>query len=71
MHAAKGLEWEHVFIVGVTEGFIPISHAKTDATIAEENRLLYVGVTRAKKSLMLSWSGQPSRFIDLVKSRND
>jgi len=71
MHAAKGLEWEHVFIVGVTEGLIPISHAKTDAAIAEENRLLYVGVTRAKKSLMLSWSGQPSRFIDLVKSRND
>jgi len=67
IHAAKGLEWEHVFIVGMNEGYMPISYAKTDAEIAEENRLLYVGVTRAKQNLMLSWNGQASRFISLLR----
>lgn len=67
IHAAKGLEWDHVFIVGLNEGYLPISYAKTDAQIAEENRLLYVGVTRAKKTLMLSWNGNPSRFVNLLQ----
>ncbi|MEN9747717.1 MAG: hypothetical protein RLZZ603_409, partial [Actinomycetota bacterium] len=67
IHAAKGQEWENVFIVGVNEGYLPISYAKTEPQIAEENRLFYVGVTRAKKQLMISWSGTPSRFINLLR----
>jgi len=69
MHAAKGLEWDHVFIVGVSEGLVPISHAKTASALAEENRLLYVGVTRAKQSLMITWSGAESRFVSLLRPR--
>lgn len=68
IHAAKGLEWDHVFIVGANEGYLPISYAKTEAQIAEENRLLYVGVTRAKKTLMISWNGAESRFISLLRA---
>jgi DNA helicase-2/ATP-dependent DNA helicase PcrA len=67
MHAAKGLEWDYVFLVGVNEGYVPISYAKTEAEIAEENRLLYVGVTRARQQLMISWNAQPSRFINLLR----
>jgi len=67
IHAAKGLEWDHVFIVGVSEGYLPITYAKTEPQIAEENRLLYVGVTRARKTLMISWSGTESRFINLLR----
>jgi DNA helicase-2/ATP-dependent DNA helicase PcrA len=67
IHAAKGQEWDNVFIVGVNEGYLPISYAKTDAQIAEENRLFYVGVTRAKKQLMISWNGATSRFINLLQ----
>jgi DNA helicase-2/ATP-dependent DNA helicase PcrA len=67
IHAAKGLEWEHVFIVGASEGYLPISYAKTEPEIAEENRLLYVAVTRAKKSLMISWVGTPSRFVSQLQ----
>ena len=68
IHAAKGLEWDHVFVIGLNEGYLPISYAKTDAEIAEENRLLYVAVTRAKKSLMLSWNSTPSRFVAQLQS---
>jgi DNA helicase-2/ATP-dependent DNA helicase PcrA len=68
LHAAKGLEWDNVFLLGLNEGYLPISYAKTDAEIAEENRLLYVGITRAKKSLMLSYNGHsPSRFLALLQ----
>lgn len=68
LHAAKGLEWDNVFLMGLNEGYLPISYAKTDSEIAEENRLLYVGITRAKKSLMLSFNGQsPSRFLALLQ----
>ena len=56
IHAAKGLEWSQVFLIGLTEGYLPISYAKSDIEISEERRLLYVGVTRAKKSLELSWA---------------
>ena len=69
IHAAKGLEWDHVFLMGVQEGYLPISYAKTDIDVAEENRLLYVGVTRAKKSLMISWSGVASRFVKLLQQQ--
>ncbi|MEV5278239.1 ATP-dependent DNA helicase UvrD2 [Streptomyces sp. NPDC051994] len=56
LHAAKGLEWDAVFLVGLTEGMMPITYAKTDEQVEEERRLLYVGVTRARVHLALSWS---------------
>jgi len=57
MHAAKGLEWDVVFLVGLTEGTLPIQHADGDeAAIEEERRLLYVGVTRARRVLHMSWA---------------
>ncbi|MCB5908798.1 ATP-dependent DNA helicase UvrD2 [Streptomyces pinistramenti] len=56
LHAAKGLEWDAVFLVGLTEGMMPITYAKTDEQVEEERRLLYVGVTRARRHLGLSWS---------------
>ncbi|MEC4018341.1 ATP-dependent DNA helicase UvrD2 [Streptomyces sp. H27-D2] len=56
LHAAKGLEWDAVFLVGLTEGMMPITYAKTDEQVEEERRLLYVGVTRARLHLGLSWA---------------
>jgi DNA helicase-2/ATP-dependent DNA helicase PcrA len=74
LHAAKGLEWDTVFLPGLTEGALPIVYAQTADAIEEERRLLYVGVTRARQRLFLSWSQarepggrrnrSPSRFID-------
>ena len=74
LHSAKGLEWDAVFLVGLTEGMVPITYAKTDEQVEEERRLLYVGVTRARAHLCLSWAlarspggragRQPSRFLD-------
>ncbi|MFB7259462.1 ATP-dependent DNA helicase UvrD2 [Streptomyces nojiriensis] len=74
LHAAKGLEWDAVFLVGLTDGMIPITYAKTDEQVEEERRLLYVGVTRARIHLNLSWavsrapggraSRRPSRFLN-------
>lgn len=70
IHAAKGLEWQHVHVCGLAEGLLPISHATSLAEIDEERRLLYVAITRAQRSLSLTWarsSGhavrQPSRFL--------
>ncbi|MFC8388542.1 MULTISPECIES: ATP-dependent DNA helicase UvrD2 [unclassified Streptomyces] len=73
LHSAKGLEWDVVFLVGVAEGMMPITYAKTDEQIEEERRLLYVGVTRARERLQLSWAlsrspgsrpnRRPSRFL--------
>ncbi len=56
LHAAKGLEWDAVFLVGLSDGLMPISLAEGWEAIAEERRLLYVGVTRARRHLVLSWS---------------
>ena len=57
LHAAKGLEWQAVFLVGIAEGTLPILHADGDeAAVEEERRLFYVGVTRAREHLWLSWS---------------
>ncbi|WP_424184499.1 ATP-dependent DNA helicase UvrD2 [Actinokineospora sp. G85] len=57
LHAAKGLEWDAVFLVGLVDGTMPIQHADGDnAAIEEERRLLYVGVTRARVHLSLSWA---------------
>jgi DNA helicase II / ATP-dependent DNA helicase PcrA len=66
LHSAKGLEWESVYIAGVSEGLLPIVYAKTEHGVDEERRLFYVGITRARRRLRLSWAGpnrQPSRFL--------
>ena len=74
LHAAKGLEWDAVFLVGLSEGLMPISLAEGWEAVEEERRLLYVGVTRAREHVHLSWSRsrtpggrgsrKPSRFLD-------
>jgi DNA helicase-2/ATP-dependent DNA helicase PcrA len=56
LHSAKGLEWEAVFLVGLAEGLVPISLADTPDDVAEERRLLYVGITRARRHLQLSYA---------------
>jgi len=78
LHAAKGLEFESVFVVGLEEGLLPHSRSLSDeAALEEERRLCYVGMTRAKERLHLSWArsrqvfGQrrttePSRFLDEI-----
>lgn len=73
-HAAKGLEWDTVFLCGLQDGTLPITYADTPAAIEEERRLLYVGMTRARRELLLSWSlsrnpggrasRKPSRFLE-------
>jgi DNA helicase-2/ATP-dependent DNA helicase PcrA len=63
LHRAKGLEFEAVFLPRLQEKELPIRQAKTEEQVAEERRLLYVGLTRAKRFLWLSWSGKPSRFL--------
>jgi DNA helicase-2/ATP-dependent DNA helicase PcrA len=77
LHAAKGLEWDVVFLPGLSDGNVPIVHAQTDEAVEEERRLLYVGVTRARQRVYLSWSltrsaggrrsRKPSRFLDGVR----
>lgn len=73
LHAAKGLEWDHVHLIGVAEGLLPISYATTFEQVDEERRLAYVGITRAGRTLSLSWSRgvrerQPSRFLREIGS---
>ena len=66
LHAAKGLEWEHVFLMGVSDGILPLENNSTtgdQASIDEERRLFYVGITRAKTDLRLSYRGKASRFL--------
>jgi DNA helicase-2/ATP-dependent DNA helicase PcrA len=63
LHGAKGLEFEAVFLPRVQERELPIRAAKSDEEIAEERRLLYVGMTRAKRHLAITWSGRASRFV--------
>lgn len=75
LHAAKGLEWDVVVIVGCSEGLLPISFADTPDAVEEERRLLYVGITRARRELLLTWSSgragarsarSASRFLQAV-----
>jgi DNA helicase-2/ATP-dependent DNA helicase PcrA len=67
LHAAKGLEWERVFLIGVSESILPFDSGNTGPenqnAINEERRLFYVGITRAKKDLRMSYRGEPSRFL--------
>ncbi|MEP6478323.1 MAG: ATP-dependent helicase [Rhodoglobus sp.] len=79
LHSAKGLEWDSVYLVGLSEGLVPISYAKNFEAIDEERRLLYVGITRARRKLALSWAAegqgrggvrQPSRFLQELSIRN-
>ncbi|MEV4271727.1 ATP-dependent DNA helicase UvrD2 [Micromonospora aurantiaca (nom. illeg.)] len=72
LHSAKGLEWDAVFLVGLAEGTLPTTYAKTMEQVEEERRLLYVGITRAREWLWLSYSTarspggrarRPSRFL--------
>jgi len=74
LHSAKGLEWDAVLLVGLSEGLMPISFADGTEAVEEERRLLYVGITRAREHLHLSWSRSrtpggrgtraPSRFLE-------
>jgi DNA helicase-2/ATP-dependent DNA helicase PcrA len=63
LHRAKGLEFDAVFLPRLEVGELPIRQAKTDAAVAEERRLLYVGMTRARSHLALTWAGRPSPFL--------
>jgi DNA helicase-2/ATP-dependent DNA helicase PcrA len=73
LHAAKGLEWDVVFLAGMQDGTMPIVYADGPAAVEEERRLLYVGMTRARRTLTVSWSlarspgsrssRKPSRFL--------
>jgi DNA helicase-2/ATP-dependent DNA helicase PcrA len=67
-HRAKGLEWDAVYLPALDEGILPIRQAKEDEEVAEERRLLYVGITRARRFLALSSSSRkPSRFLAAVE----
>lgn len=68
LHAAKGQEWPHVYLIGWAEGLLPISYAKDAAAIDEERRLAYVGVTRSAQSLAISWAATSGR-AQRAKSR--
>ncbi|MET0929270.1 MAG: ATP-dependent DNA helicase UvrD2 [Aeromicrobium sp.] len=80
LHSAKGLEWDAVFCVGMHEGMMPSVHADTPAMVEEERRLFYVGVTRARHDLMISWAAarkpggrghrQATRFLDPLLPAN-
>jgi DNA helicase-2/ATP-dependent DNA helicase PcrA len=78
VHSAKGLEWDSVHVIGLSEGLFPISYAQTLDAVAEERRLLYVAITRARKKLSLSWAQQAtgrqtqrerSRFVSEIGMR--
>lgn len=80
LHSAKGLEWDAVFVVGLVEGTLPTTYARTPEQLEEERRLLYVGITRARQWLWLSYAGsrspggrnrQASRFLPALGRAGD
>jgi DNA helicase-2/ATP-dependent DNA helicase PcrA len=79
VHAAKGLEWDAVWVAGATEGTFPSSFATTPAELTEERKVFYVALSRARCELVVSWakrrhnnwSNKPSRFLDLLAATPD
>jgi ATP-dependent exoDNAse (exonuclease V) beta subunit len=69
LHQSKGLEWDAVFIPRFVEGALPTSHAKTTEQIDEERRLAYVGITRARRYLEISW-GESYKYLDKTRSQS-
>jgi DNA helicase-2/ATP-dependent DNA helicase PcrA len=69
LHAAKGLEWPHVHLVGLAEGQLPIGYATTFEGVDEERRLTYVGITRSGRTLSASWSRGGTGYRERTASR--
>ena len=59
LHGAKGLEWDHLYLIGISEGVLPMGN-----DLNEERRLFYVGVTRAKQRIHITYAGKPSVFLE-------
>ena len=66
LHASKGLEFPAVIICGVNQKTLPLETEKGESDLEEERRLFFVGMTRAKEELILTVSGEPSRFLDEI-----